>query len=131
MRLLFVPLFILIAGVSVAEEAPPTPGYIVFHSTVTDYEALGAYGREMMPVMTEYGGSFIVLADGSQALEGDPDTRRMAILAFPTVQAARDFWDSEGYQAAKQLRAEAGSFDAVLVTGLPVPLDSNTPRPAP
>ncbi len=130
MRLFIALCSLLFVSVAAAQdsETPEPPGFIVFHSTVTDFEALGVYAEAMMPVMTEYGGQFIVLANGSEALEGNPDTRRMAILAFPTMTAAREFWDSDAYQASKELRDGAGDFNAVLVAGLAVPLDSNTAR---
>lgn len=106
-----------------AAETPEPAAYIIFHSSVTDYDALRQYGRAMVPVMERFGGRFLVLADQAEAIEGEPDTRRLAVIQFPSVQAARDFWDSEAYREAKALRADAGQFDVVLVTGL-TPMES-------
>ncbi len=102
-----------------AEEAalPPAKGYVVFRSTVEDDDAMRGYGRAAWPIITSYGGRFIMLSDAVAPLEGAPDTRRIAVIEFPSLEAAQSFYASAAYQEVKRMRDGAGEVEAVLVEG--------------
>lgn len=103
---------------TVEQAAELRKGYILFRSAVTDDDAMRAYGRAAWPVIAAHGGRFLVLSDAGAVLEGEVDPRRLAILEFPSLTAARTFWDSREYQEIKQMRAGAGAVQAILVEGL-------------
>lgn len=100
-----------------APELQPRKGYLLFRSEFPDKEAIKPYGRAVVPVAAKFGGRFIALADQPQAVEGGPDTRRVVILEFPSVAAARAFWNSAEYAQVKKLRDGVGSVDAILFEG--------------
>ncbi len=98
-------------------EATTRKGYLLFRSEFPDPEAIKPYGRAVVPLAAKFGGRFIALADRPEPLEGDPDTRRVVILEFPSLDAARAFWDSPEYAEVKKLREGVGIVEAILFEG--------------
>jgi uncharacterized protein (DUF1330 family) len=93
-------------------------GYLLFRSRYDDPQALRPYGRAVIEVAAKFGGRFIVLADAPEAVEGAPDTRRVVIIEFPSLAAARAFWTSAEYAEVKKLREGlSGEIDALLFEG--------------
>lgn len=102
---------------SAPEEAKARKGYLLFRSEFPDKEAIRPYGRAVVPLAARFGGRFIVLADAPEPLEGSPDTRRIVILEFPSLEAARAFWTSPDYAEVKKLREGVGTVEAILFEG--------------
>ena len=93
-------------------------GYLLFRSRYDDPQALLPYGRAVVELAARYGGRVLVLADAPEALEGSPDTRRVVLMEFPSLAAARAFWTSAEYAGVKALREGlAGEVDAILFEG--------------
>ena len=58
-----------------------------------------------------------------EVLEGDWQPARIAMLRFPSFAAAKSFYDSEMYRAARAKRAGATAFfNLVLVEGVAAPV---------
>lgn len=101
-----------------AEAGAPPKGYLLFRSRYDDPQALRPYGRAVIELAATFGGRFIVLADAPEPVEGTPDTRRVVIMEFPSLAAARAFWTSAEYAEVKKLREGlAGEIDAILFEG--------------
>ncbi len=99
------------------EPAAARKGYLLFRSEFPDQEVIRPYGRAVVGVAAKFGGRFIVLADDPEPVEGGPDTRRVVILEFPSLDAARAFWNSPEYAEVKKLREGVGVVDAVMFEG--------------
>ena len=98
--------------------APARKGYLLFRSRYADPDALRPYGRAVVPLAAKFGGRFIAIADAPEPAEGTPDIRRVVIIEFPTLAAARAFWTSPEYAAVKQMREPLpGEIDAILFEG--------------
>ncbi len=93
------------------------PGYVYFQEDVFDHERFEEYKKQSVKSITQYGGKFIVRGGEIQVLEGDFNFSRVVIIEFPSVQVARDWYESEEYAAAKALRLEISKGEAVLVAG--------------
>lgn len=52
-----------------------------------------------------------------EVLEG-PDCDGVSMVEFPTVEAARSWYDSPEYTAARAFRRQAGDYRVLLVEGL-------------
>ena len=50
--------------------------------------------------------------------EGEPGVGRLVILEFPSVEAARTFYDSPEYQAILPIRFESASSTLVIAEGV-------------
>jgi uncharacterized protein (DUF1330 family) len=51
-------------------------------------------------------------------LEGDWQPKRLVVLEFESLEAAKRFYDSEQYQEAKRLRDGAADLRMVAVEGV-------------
>jgi uncharacterized protein (DUF1330 family) len=51
-------------------------------------------------------------------LQGDWEPKRLVLLEFPDLEAAKRFYESSGYQEAKLLREGAARFNMVAVEGV-------------
>lgn len=92
--------------------------YVVVEVDIRDAEAFAAYRRLGLPTIAEYGGRVLARSDDAVPLEGQWRPRRIVIVEFPSVEAARSWHASPGYQAARQLRLHAGITRSVALEGL-------------
>jgi len=91
--------------------------YAIVRVTVTDPEKYDHY-KTLSPIAVEaYGGTFIARGGPSEVLEGEPDDRRVVLLEFPSMEAARTFYDSPEYLEAREARAGAAEMHMQIVEG--------------
>jgi uncharacterized protein (DUF1330 family) len=94
------------------------PAYVIVDVHVRDPERYQAY-RTMVPASLEkYGGKFLVRGGKFEKLEGDRDVGRVVVLEFPSVEAARRWYDSPEYRDAKALRLRTADSDLIIVEGV-------------
>ncbi len=93
------------------------PAYLIANIQVTDAEAFERYRAAVPPVIAAFGGRYLVRGGAVHALEGAMDLARLVILEFPSLQAARDFYDSAAYRPLLDLRLASTRSEAVLVEG--------------
>lgn len=81
-----------------------------------DPTTMGDYANAAVPLLLQYGGKllFTTEEDNNEVIEGGPFTASVRVFQFPSLQAARDFYFSEEYQAAIPLRAGNGKLDILL-----------------
>jgi uncharacterized protein (DUF1330 family) len=92
--------------------------YIIADVTVTDPATMDEYRKQVPATVAKYGGRFLVRGGAHQTLEGDWKPNRLVILEFPTMEAARRWYDSEEYREPKALRFKAGRTHLVMVEGV-------------
>ena len=69
------------------------------------------------------GGEYLVRGGRFEALEGQWQPSRIAMLQFPTYDKAKAFYDGEMYRAARAKRLGATEFfNMVLVEGVASPV---------
>ncbi|HEX5265779.1 MAG TPA: DUF1330 domain-containing protein [Acidimicrobiales bacterium] len=92
--------------------------YVVIDVQSTD-EAKAARYRELSgPSVERHGGRFLVRGGPFDVLEGDWVPTRLVIVEFASVEAAREWYESEDYLEARAVRAGAGAWRMVVVDGL-------------
>jgi len=91
--------------------------YIIARVNVTDPEKYEAYKALAPAAIAAHGGRYLVRGGTVQALEGEPESRRVVVLEFPTVEAAETFYRSAEYGAAREKRRGAAEFQLLLVEG--------------
>ena len=107
------------------EAAVEAPAYLIVLGEVIDRPAfMEGYAAKLPPLYEQYGGAYLALGGGPgiEVLEGAYTPPSYVISKWPSMQAAREFWISEGYDALRRARIdnEWGDFDVMLVQGLPV-----------
>ncbi len=91
--------------------------YIVANITVTDPERYPRYRAQTPAVVARYGGRFLVRAGAVHPLEGEFGFDRFVVIEFPSLEAARRFYDSPEYAPLLKLRMETTRSQVALVEG--------------
>ena len=84
-------------------------GYVIANVSVADAAAYEAYRSRTAAIIAHYGGRFLVRGGAVEVREGEPGIGRLVILEFPSVEAARTFYDSPEYQAILPIRFKCRS----------------------
>lgn len=101
-----------------------SPGYLVVLGDVYDDEAFGRdYVGKLGPIYEKYNGKYLAAGRNYEIMEGEGAFQAFVISKWPTMDAARAFWNSEEYAPLKQARMDNnwGAFDVYLLEGLPAP----------
>jgi uncharacterized protein (DUF1330 family) len=64
------------------------------------------------------GGRFVARGGELAVLEGDWHPRRLVVLEFENLEAAKRWYESPGYQEVKKLRDGAANLRMVAVEGV-------------
>ena len=92
--------------------------YVIALLEVTDPAAYERYKAASPPTIAAAGGRYVARGGDIATLEGVHDGRRVVILEFPTVQAAKDWYSGDAYKAARELREHcARNVTFLLVPG--------------
>ena len=92
--------------------------YIIANITVTNPTQYEEYKKFSTLAMQAHGAEPCVRGGAVQVLEGDWQPERMVVLKFPSVEAARRFYDSTEYSRARQAREGAAVMRMIVVEGL-------------
>jgi uncharacterized protein (DUF1330 family) len=92
--------------------------YLIIRVAVTDWDRYREYMALTPAALAKYQGRFIARGGESVTLEGPQETRRLALVEFPSLDLARTFYASPEYQAAKTLRDGACEAEFIALDGL-------------
>ena len=94
------------------------PAYIIVETDIHDTEQYKRYQEASPGAVAAGGGRFIVRGGELAVLEGDWQPKRLVLLEFEDLDAAKRFYESSIYQEAKQLREGAATLNMVAVQGI-------------
>ena len=92
--------------------------YLLIRVEVRDWDRYREYMKATPAALAKYGGRFIARGGETATLEGPEETRRVALVEFSSLAAAKAFYASPEYEAAKALRAGACEAQFVAIEGL-------------
>jgi uncharacterized protein (DUF1330 family) len=97
-------------------------GYIIARVTVNDDDAYMEYAKRARVEMAKHGARILVLGGRNEALQGEARPRNV-VLEFPSYEAAKGYYESEGYQAARAFRTADGVSEGefLLIEGFDGP----------
>jgi uncharacterized protein (DUF1330 family) len=99
------------------------PAYIIVDMQISDMAQYQQYMAEAPAAVAAAGGEYLVRGGRFEALEGQWQPGRIAMLRFPSFDAAKAFYDGEMYRAARAQRQGATEFfNMVLVEGVTAPV---------
>ena len=97
--------------------------YIIVDMKVSDPQQYQQYMAVAPAAVKAAGGEYLVRGGRHAVLEGAWQPSRIAMLRFPSLQAAQAFYDAEIYRAARVKRAGATEFfNMVVVEGVDAPV---------
>ena len=80
--------------------------YVLVNVQVKDMEPFRDYQRRVGPTIVQHGGHFLVLPGRNETLEGDWRPEGFVIIAFPSFDQARAWYNSPEYQAIAPIRRQ-------------------------
>ncbi len=91
-------------------------GYVIARVDILDPEAYARYAAAATKAIAAHGGRALARGGRHEALEGKARARNV-VLEFDSYDAARAYYVSDEYQAARALREGAAEIEMVLVEG--------------
>ena len=92
-------------------------GYLIAQIDVHDMEAYREYGVQVPATLDGTEGRFLVRGGRIEPLEGEAPPQRTVVLEFPSIDDARNWYESDAYQALIPLRHAAALTRSFLVEG--------------
>jgi uncharacterized protein (DUF1330 family) len=94
------------------------PAYVIVETDIHDAEQYEQYKAASPAAIASGGGRFVARGGELAVLEGDWTPKRVVILEFPDLEAAKRWYESPEYEEAKKLREGAASLRMVAVEGV-------------
>ena len=95
------------------------PAYIIADVEVTNPDGYAPYRVAAQKTIEEHGGRYLARGGAVENLDGDWNTSRIVIIEFPSMDAARRFYNCAEYQEALKLRLANSKGRVILTEGLP------------
>ena len=91
-------------------------GYIILTEHVNDPAGMTEYAKLAGKAMA--GSTLLSFDQKPEVLEGEWHGTQTVVLEFESVDAAREWYNSDAYQEAARLRQAAADCNGVIVSGL-------------
>ena len=92
-------------------------GYVIAEAEVTDPALFEEYRKGVPETVAAFGGRFIVRGGAITVAEGDWQPKRLAVLEFPDVAAAKAWYASPAYAPLLAMRERAARTRLIIVEG--------------
>ena len=106
------------AATTILHAQSTAPAYIVVEIQITDPETMKQYSPKAAALIESLGGRFVVRGGKVEVLEGEPPAGRVAIVQFPSMERAQQFWNSPAYREIAPIRHKAAKTRSFLVEGV-------------
>jgi uncharacterized protein (DUF1330 family) len=93
-------------------------GYAIVRVKISDEDRYAEYRPGALASLEPYGGRYLVRGGATECVEGSWDVDRTVVIEFPSLDQARAWYRSDGYQQVAAIRREASTADIVLVEGV-------------
>ena len=109
----------VIGGMAIrGQQVTAPPGYLIAEVEVTDPAGMGKYGEKVPETLAPFNHHYVVRSNKIQALEGDAPKGGIVVIAFDSVEKAREWYDSPAYAAIRPIRQSAAKSRLFIVEGL-------------
>ncbi len=94
------------------------PAYVIAEVEIHDPETYARYRARTPELVARHGGRFLVRGGAAELLEGEEEPKRVVVIAFDDMEAARRFYHSPEYREIAVLRQKAARTRMILVEGV-------------
>jgi len=101
-----------------AQQVKTPPGYLIAEVEVTDPATMQKYGEKVPETLEPFNHHYLVLSHKIQTLEGEPPKGGVVVIAFDSVEKAREWYDSPAYAAVRPIRQSAAKSRIFIVEGV-------------
>jgi uncharacterized protein (DUF1330 family) len=92
-------------------------GYVIANIQVHDPEGYAEYRRLSPQVLKEFGARYLVLGGENRVPEGDWTPQRLVVIEFESYGKAQEWYDSERYRPAMDVRKKTATTQLILIQG--------------
>jgi uncharacterized protein (DUF1330 family) len=92
--------------------------YVIAEGEALDAELVARYRPLAAASVAKYGGRYLARGAAIETFEGEPSSRRMAIIEFPDMEAAQQWYSSPEYAEGLALSKTAMKRRLILAPGL-------------
>ena len=93
-------------------------GYVFMDAEIIDTEAYAEFAGKSSAAVAAHGGRMLVRTSDIEAVQGDWAPKRLVVLEFDSLEAAKGYIASAEYAALNDLRRRATRANIVVVEGL-------------
>lgn len=93
------------------------PGYILLNADVTDQAGYEEFKRLAEVLIPKFGGRYLARGGKVETVEGEW-LPRIVLLEFPSFDEAMDFYNSEGYKEAQDIRLRTSISRVAIFEGV-------------
>ena len=92
--------------------------YVIYECDILDQQRYDEYKPKGAASVAAANGRYLVRGGTVRTLEGDTPASRTVVIEFPSMQAALDWYQSEDYANARDIRKGAASTKLYIVDGI-------------
>ena len=92
--------------------------YVLAEIEITNPEGYKEYTTRVPATIAKYGGRFLVRGGATTPLEGNWPQQRRVLIEFPSVEAAKRWYDSPDYEKLKAMRIANSKGRLLLLEGV-------------
>ena len=93
------------------------PAYVIVDVTVEDPVNYEEYKKLTPASIAAFDGRFVVRGANAIPVEGDWQPTRIVVLEFPTMERAKEWWNSKQYAPAKKIRQASAKTRMIFIEG--------------
>jgi uncharacterized protein (DUF1330 family) len=91
--------------------------YVIVNVNTRDPQRYETYKKIAQETVTRFGGRYLVRGGEMAVVEGTWKPTRIVVLEFESFERAQEWWRSEDYAPAKQLRQSISDSDLLIADG--------------
>ena len=88
---------------------------MIIQANITNPEQFVEYAKRAPALIEKYGGRYRSMRGEVEQLEGKTDNRKIVVSEWPSMDRAREFWNSAEYTELKAVREGAAEIDVYIV----------------
>ncbi|HEX3952936.1 MAG TPA: DUF1330 domain-containing protein [Stellaceae bacterium] len=93
------------------------PAYVVAEVEITNPAGYDGYRPLAAASIAQYGGRFLARGGAAELLEGNAEPKRVVIIEFADMDAAKRWYNSPEYQEALVIRLANSTGRVIVVEG--------------
>ncbi len=93
-------------------------GYVIVQINVNHTETYDAYRKQVLPTIEAHDGEFLVRGGEYTVEEGAWSWQRVVVIRFPSVEKAREWYNSDAYVPLREMRQSASEGNLIIIEGV-------------